>query len=139
MPTEEIIRATADERELLQNLAKFLEAGELAFESPVVTLPMPGVLHRMLVRALPHLAEGGAIAVLPLGRELTPRQAAELLGVSRPFVVKLLREGRIPSRTVGSHHRVALEDVLAYKVETDAERRRALDLLARESEEMGLP
>ncbi|HXF71290.1 MAG TPA: helix-turn-helix domain-containing protein [Actinomycetota bacterium] len=137
MPAEEIIRAAPDEIALLGELMKFLEVGELAFETPAGSRPMPDAIRQILKLSLAHLAEGGGIAVLPLGREVTPRQAAEILGVSRPFVVRLLKEGQIPSRTVGTHHRIALQDLLSYKRQVDEERRRALDLLARESEEMG--
>lgn len=76
--------------------------------------------------------------MVPIHKELTPRQTAEILGVSRPVVMQLLKKGVIASRTVGTHHRIPLEDVLAYKRKRDVERRRELDLLARKSEEMGL-
>ncbi len=137
MPTEEIVRAAPDEIGPLEELTKLLEAGELAFDTPAGPRPMPDAIRRILELSLARLAEGGGIAVLPLGREVTPRQAAEILGVSRPFVVRLLKEGEIPSRTVGTHHRIALEDLLDYKRRVEDERRRTLDLLARDSEQVG--
>lgn len=136
---ETVIRATPGEREQIAHLAKLLEVGELSFATasggPV---GLTSAVRDVLSRALPRLAEEGGVVVMGVGAELTPRQAAELLGVSRPFLVRLLKQGRIPSRTVGTHHRIAIEDVLAYKRKRDEERRRELDLLARESEEMGL-
>lgn len=88
--------------------------------------------------ALSELAEGGAVQIAGFRQELTPRQAAELLGVSRPYVVRLLKEGAIPSHRVGSHHRVYLEDVLAYRRERDAARREGLDELSKRSQDLGL-
>lgn len=137
--SEEIIRAEEGEREHLVHLAKLFDAGELSFATPAGNLiTVPEAIREVLARALHTLATEGAIAVVRVGKELTPRQAAEILGVSRPVVMQLLKKGVIPSRTVGTHYRIPLEHVLAYKRERDVERRRELDLLARESEEMGL-
>jgi excisionase family DNA binding protein len=132
------ITASREERPTVAELAKLLDAAELSFASAVGRLDVPDSVQRLLATALPTLADGGAVVVLPLTRELTPRQAAELLGISRPYLMRLLKGGRIPAHRVGSHHRLRLEDVLAYKRARDAERRRELDLLARESQEAGL-
>lgn len=93
---------------------------------------------RLLVEILGHLARGNAVTVAPLAAEITTQQAAELLNVSRPFVVKLLDDGQVPFRKVGNRRRVRLADVLAYRRRDDEHRDLVLRQLTEESEALGL-
>jgi excisionase family DNA binding protein len=105
-------------------------------DAEVVVLPPDAV--RLFVRALAQLANGRAVTLAPVDAELTTQQAAELLNVSRPYVVSLLERGELPHRKVGSRRRVRLEDVLAYRERSQRRSREAVDELARESQVFGL-
>lgn len=100
-------------------------------------LPIPEAVFHVLERVVEVLARGDAVTVVPVGKELTTQQAAHLLNVSRQYLVRLLDEGRIPFTRTGSHRRLRIEDVLAFKEKRDAERHTALDELTSISEELG--
>jgi excisionase family DNA binding protein len=75
--------------------------------------------------------------VVPVGREVTTQQAANVLNVSRQYLVRLLDDGRIPFRKTGKHRRLRIEDVLSFKEGRDAERRTSLRELSRLTQELG--
>ena len=102
------------------------------------SLELPDAVYELLLRILDWMQQGRAISIVPVTQDLTTQQAAGLLGVSRPFFVKLLESGKIPYHLIGTHRRVYLKDLMAYKEHRDRERRDALDQMAREAEELGL-
>ena len=89
------------------------------------SVQIPAQAVRLLREMLDQMARGYAVALTPMHTELTTRQAADLLQVSRTFLVRLLDEGRIPCRKVGAHRRVRTDDILAYRRETESRRRDA--------------
>ena len=101
-------------------------------------LPLPESVQRLLARVVHELARGNAVTVVPVQADLTTQEAADLLNVSRPFLVKLLEAGEIPFHRVGTHRRVRLEDVLAYRRRRSQGRREALAELLREAQAAGL-
>lgn len=105
---------------------------------PGKALTIPVAASRLLLHILTEMAEGNAVTLLPVHAELTTQQAADLLNVSRPYLVKLLEEGKIPHRTVGQYRRVRCDDVMAYKKQIDQKRLKALEELSALDQELGL-
>lgn len=103
--------------------------------TPIV---IPAVAFKFFVDVLAELANGNAVTVAPVHAELTTQQAADLLNVSRPYLIKLLDEKRLPYRKVGNRRKVQLVDVLDFKRRDDAQRQQVLDELTQEAEKLGL-
>ena len=91
----------------------------------------------MLHQVIKLIASGEAVSVAPQKREVTTREAAELLNVPRTYLVKLLEEGKIPCTKVGLHQYIRYEDVMTYKKQRDATGRKALSELIQMSQDEG--
>ena len=103
----------------------------------IVRLEVPPATLRLLSQILALMARQQTFVLYPESSELTTKQAAEVLGVSRPFLIRVLEAGQIPFRKVGRHRRVLMQDVLAYKKTMQIKRRAALDELVKASEDIG--
>ena len=102
------------------------------------TVELPAKAIRILSHILRQMGNGNALTVFPTNTQLTTQQAADLLGVSRPFLVKLLETGAIPFHKVGTHRRVIYEDVFRYKADIDSKRREVLAELTKQAQDLDL-
>ncbi|MBS1190875.1 MAG: hypothetical protein H6R10_2667 [Rhodocyclaceae bacterium] len=102
----------------------------------VVRLPASAV--QMLMEVLVNISQGNAVQIVPVHAELTTQQAADFLMVSRPHLVKLLDEGKIEHRKVGSHRRIRYDDLLKFKEQEGRARKAVLDELAAEAQELNM-
>ncbi len=120
-----------------QTTSRTIEIRSNAKGRPISTT-VPREAFELFLEILGQMANGNAVTIVPVHAELTTQQAADLLNVSRPFLVALLDEGKIPSRKVGSHRRVKAADLAAYQQRDEAERKKVLDELTAEAEKHGL-
>lgn len=101
------------------------------------SIPIPASIFCVLERIAEVMARGDSITVVPVGKEVTTQQAADLLNVSRQYLVRLVDDGRIPFRKTGKHRRLRIEDVLAFKEQRDKDRRAGLRELSRMTQDLG--
>lgn len=99
---------------------------------------LPAGINQLLREVLEEMERGHAVRVLPVAAELTTQEAADILGISRPTMARLLDSGRIPSWKVGTHRRVRLEEVVAFSKTQAGKSTRALQELADLDQELGL-
>lgn len=109
---------------------KIQESGEF------ITIPKKAL--QLLSFILSNMAEGKAISLIPSDSEVTTQQAADMLNVSRPHIVKLLEQGTIPFKKVGSHRRILLEDIFRYEAEQKERRKENLRFLAEQAQALNL-
>lgn len=99
---------------------------------------LPTTALRLLLDILAELAAGNAVQVVPVHAELTTQEAADLLNVSRPYLVKLLEDGELPFHKTGKHRRVRFADLMAYKATRDKESEQLMEALARQAQALGM-
>lgn len=140
-PSPESVLITEQETEAIKKLQQIL-----SIESAQVKLVasngeeilIPESVYNLLGQIVRAMASGQAVSIVTHNRELTVNQAADLLNVSRSFIVKLLDEGAIPSIEVGSRRRILFQDLMTYKQQRKVQRRQLLDELIEMTEEAGL-
>jgi excisionase family DNA binding protein len=142
MPSESEVELARSSSRILSSIS--LQPGKtvkVLFESDnhqqnSVTLPFSAF--KLLMTVLTQMAEGNAITLIPVHAELTTQEAADLLNVSRPYLVRLLEEKKIPFRKVGTRRKILFQDLMHYKTKIDAARRKILDELSEEAQGLGL-
>lgn len=144
LPTAE---ESSEAKQLSRSLAKFggsdrvkikIKTNDKSKPSLDEDLVLPGQYFAMLIEILSEISQGNAVSLIPIKAELTTQQAAEFLNVSRPYLVKLLDNKKIPHHKVGTHRRVYFEDLLTYKSNIDKDRNETLDELAQLSQDLGM-
>lgn len=100
-------------------------------------MTIPDSVFYVLRKVVQAMASGKNVSIVTFNPELTTQQAADLLNVSRPYLIKLLEQGELPYIMVGTHRRVKFEDLKKYKQQKDTKRSQLLDELIAESQELG--
>ena len=109
---------------------KIQETGEF------MTIPKKAL--ELLFFIIQNMSEGRSISLIPSDSEISTQQAADMLNVSRPHLVKLLEAGNIPFKKVGSHRRILLQDLITYEKKIATEREKQLDFLANQAQKLNL-
>jgi excisionase family DNA binding protein len=135
----EAIAATESEGAQIQALNRMLQGGTPALVGAGgEKLELPDAVFHLLKDIVRNMQLGRAVVLIPENQQLTTQRAADLLGVSRPHLIKLLEAGELPYHKAGSHRRIYLQDLARYQKRRDAERKQALDSIAKEAYEAGL-
>jgi len=122
----------------LNNDSSHLRLRLQADNEPEEVMTIPVSAFRLLADILGQMARGNAVTLIPVNAELTTQQAADILNVSRPFLIKLIEDDQIPYRKVGTHRRIRFEDLMVYKRNIDNKRRDVLADLVSEAQELNM-
>jgi len=142
LPTRKEQKIARDNKEIFDRIAGRLKKStkevEIGVHGEKDHVKIPASAFHFLSTILEHMAAGKAVSIIPADAEITTQQAADMLNVSRPHVVKLLEEGELPFHKVGTHRRIKLKDLEAYRASMEKEREEALTELTRISQELDL-
>lgn len=139
-PSKEEQQVALESFEILERTLKDLteDLPEIEIEETEQRIKVPLRALRLLAEILKATSQGQPISVVPIASEFTTQAAADYLGCSRPHLVKILEEGKIPYTKVGRHRRVLFEDLAAYKKKMKADQKQRLLDMMRKDEETGL-
>ena len=136
--TDTLVGVSSKESNQIRALRQLVQEGSIKVVGPKGRrVELPGAVVGLLDEILKNMQAGKAVSIVPEHQQLTTQRAANLLGVSRPFMVRLLEQGKLPFHMVGSHRRVYLKDVLAFKKRRDKDRHDAINRMARMELEAG--
>ena len=138
MPTDEEVTLAVESSRLLAACVGQGESARLRLIDGGTEVTVPVSAIHMLVDILNQMAQGNAVSLVPIHAELTTQQAADLLNVSRPFLVKQLESGEIPFHKVGRHRRIRFSDLMDYRDHLDQESAAAADALAVQAQALDL-
>ena len=132
----QLARASAAELSQLLNEMPESDRASIKMDGHDLILPRQALI--LLRDLLADMAQGNAVTVVPMHTEMTTQQAADILNVSRPHLVKLLERGELGFTRVGTHRRIRFEDLMAYKKNCREQSDRAMDELVRQAQEDNL-
>ena len=138
MPTDAEVMLAIESSRLLAACVVQGESARLRLIDDCTDVTVPVSAIHMLVDILNQMAQGNAVSLVPIHAELTTQQAADLLNVSRPFLVKQLEAGEIPFHKVGRHRRIRFSDLMDYRDRIDQEGAAAADELTAQAQSLGL-
>ncbi len=131
-----LARASAEELSRLLEHMPAAERARVQLDGRYLILPRPALA--LLRDLLVEMAQGNAVTIVPTHAELTTQEAANILNVSRPHLVKLLEDGIVPFTKTGTHRRIRYQDLLAYREQRDQESRSALDELVTQAQDLDM-
>ena len=139
-PTKEEQKAAMESYDTLASMIDQLHSKnpEIEIEESKEKIKIPLIALKLLAKILKETSKGKPISIVPIATEMTTQAAADLIGCSRPHLVKLLEEGKITYTKVGKHRRIRYEDVINYKKKMKAEQKRLLIEMMKSDEETGL-
>ena len=141
LPNERDSQLAAQSGRKLASLAMRKDTIDLVIEVSKGTqehVSVPTVAFRLLLNILSEMGQGNTVTLIPIHAELTTQQAADVLNVSRPFLVQMLNKNEIPYRKVGTHRRILFRDLMAYKHKTDKARLKTLEELTGEAQKLDM-
>lgn len=142
IPTEEDAKLSQESSRILASHIRFKQPTQqlkvVKEDGSEQTVEIPAAAFHLLVDILSQMAQGNAVTLIPIHAELTTQEAADILNVSRPFLVKLIESGELPCRRVGRHRRIRFEDLMNYKQLVDNQRMQALDELADQAQDLNM-
>jgi excisionase family DNA binding protein len=142
IPTEADVELSTESSRILASLTNsHRQTQKITVESESgkeESLLIPSIAYELLIDILSQISQGNAVTLVLVQAELSTQQAANLLNVSRPYLIKLLESKEIPYRKIGKHRRILAKDLYEYKADIDAKRSQSLDELTALSEELDL-
>jgi excisionase family DNA binding protein len=138
LPTDDDVLLAAESSRKLAAIIGNDDKARLCLIDGDEKLVVPVSAIRLLADILNQMAQGNAVSLLPIGHTLTTQQAADMLNVSRPYLVKLLEAGEIGFTKVGRHRRIKYQDLMAYMEKVDDNSRQSVDSLSRTAQDLGM-
>jgi len=140
-PSDSDKRIASETSQFLEPLVSHSHEVQVQFvgedvSNQILSIPAPAL--RLLNEILKEMAKGNAVTLIPIHALLTTQEAADILNVSRPFLIGLLEAGKIPYQRLGSHRRILFKDLMTFKDKADTAREEAFRALTEEAQELDM-